>query len=61
MAECCVCLHDVLAKDLLLVYPCGHRCMCDACAAMLEARPLEKRLCPKCRAPLRHTMRVFDS
>jgi ankyrin repeat protein len=58
--ECCVCLTDLPAQELLLVYPCGHRCVCEGCAAALHAQPPAARRCPKCRQPLQHTLRVFE-
>jgi hypothetical protein len=60
MRECCICFLDVLQDDLLLLSPCGHRCVCAECAAVLTARPPASRLCPKCRVPVLCATRVFD-
>jgi hypothetical protein len=60
LKECCVCLFDMPAADLLLIFPCGHRCICGACVAMLEAQPPAARRCPKCREPLLKAVRVFE-
>lgn len=40
--ECCVCL---TATELLLLAPCGHRCICAACRAPVQT-------CPLCRTPI---------
>jgi hypothetical protein len=60
MKECCVCLEDVAADDMWLVSPCGHRCVCEVCAAALMAMPRSSRKCPKCRAGVKRVMRVFE-
>eukprot|EP00656_Telonema_subtile_P005333 TRINITY_DN12423_c0_g2_i1.p1 TRINITY_DN12423_c0_g2~~TRINITY_DN12423_c0_g2_i1.p1 ORF type:complete len:479 (+),score=107.70 TRINITY_DN12423_c0_g2_i1:155-1591(+) len=44
---CVVCLDR--RKDVFLV-PCGHVCVCEPCASMLQASA--DRLCPLCRVPL---------
>ena len=41
--ECCVCMDAGIAAAL---HPCGHVCLCVACAHRLNPR-----LCPLCRAP----------
>jgi hypothetical protein len=56
-----VCLEDVPAAALLLIFPCGHRCICaDECNAALQAQPPGARACPKCRAPVLGVSRVFE-
>jgi hypothetical protein len=61
MKECCVCLEDVLADELRLISPCGHRCICAECGAALLARlPAARRVCPICSAPVGVVVRVFD-
>lgn len=60
MRECCVCLDDVPASDLLLLLPCAHRCVCAPCADMLALRPPPDRRCPKCRNPFTGVTRVFE-
>jgi hypothetical protein len=58
MSECCVCLSDMPAAQLLVVVPCGHRCLCPHCWEQLE--PPTARRCPICNAPAVMAMRVFD-
>jgi hypothetical protein len=61
MKECCVCFLDVPLDDMLLLYPCSHRCVCEACAAALQAiEAPAARLCPKCRKAVLGASRVFD-
>jgi hypothetical protein len=60
LKECCVCLYDVAVEELWLLLPCGHRCVCEPCAAQLMQPPPEARKCPKCRTQLSSTMRVFE-
>jgi hypothetical protein len=60
MKECCVCLDDILADELRLISPCGHRCICAECGAALLARPPARRLCPICSAPVGVVVRVYD-
>jgi hypothetical protein len=58
LRECCVCMADVAAADLLLLWPCAHRCVCEACANMLLATPQPR--CPKCREDVSRASRVFE-
>jgi hypothetical protein len=58
--ECCVCLDDVPAADLHLLFPCGHRCVCEACAAAVMAAEAAARRCPKCRAAVMGAARVYE-
>ena len=58
--ECCVCLGDTLRGDLLLLIPCAHRCVCQACADALLAAAPERRRCPKCRGLITLALRVFE-
>jgi hypothetical protein len=60
MKECCICLLDAAVDDLLIIMPCAHRCVCEACAARVMLRPAASRLCPKCREPVVGASRVFD-
>jgi hypothetical protein len=53
--ECVVCLEEHRTTAMV---PCGHRCVCDACAASCFAAG-QSRLCPMCRAPVVSTMRVY--
>jgi hypothetical protein len=61
LKECCVCFEDVLVADVLALFPCGHRCVCEACAGLLQARPVATRNCPVCSKPVAGAMRVFDT
>jgi ankyrin repeat protein len=58
--ECCVCMEEMDADALLLLFPCGHRCICAACVATLQAAPPAARRCPKCRVPVQGVSRVFE-
>ena len=58
--ECCVCLDDVALGCMHVLFPCGHRCMCQACAEALMAADAAARRCPKCRAAVLGSARVFD-
>ena len=52
--ECCaVCIS---AARTHVCVPCGHRCLCGACAELLS---VSKR-CPMCRAELIMIMRVHE-
>jgi hypothetical protein len=60
LLECCVCFADVTLEELLLLYPCGHRCVCQACAdALVAIAPPAERLCPSCRKDVLGATRVF--
>ena len=50
----------VLRDDLLLLLPCAHRCVCQACACVLLAETPDKRRCPKCREHMERASRVFE-
>jgi hypothetical protein len=55
-----VCFEDVTLEELLLLYPCGHRCVCQACADALNAiAPPAERLCPSCRKDVLGATRVY--
>ena len=58
--ECCVCLDDVPSQQLLLLWPCAHRCVCARCAEALQALPPPDRRCPKCRNPFTAASRVYE-
>jgi hypothetical protein len=58
--ECCVCFDPVATTELRALFPCGHRCVCEACAELLCARPPERRACPLCSEPVVGAMRVYD-
>jgi hypothetical protein len=61
MKECCVCFLDLLLDDLFLLWPCAHRCVCEACAdALMALPPPAERLCPMCRKPVVGASRVYD-
>jgi hypothetical protein len=53
----CVVCFDA-PKDHIIV-PCGHQCVCEACAEQLTKT--RTPLCPVCREPIRETMKVFCS
>ena len=59
MKECCVCLLDMPAADQMVLAPCGHRCMCEACwRTHLLPREPAARLCPFCNAPVATAIRL---
>jgi hypothetical protein len=53
-------MDDVPADALLIIFPCGHRCICAACNATLQAQLPAARVCPKCRVPVLGVSRVFE-
>jgi len=53
--ECCICLKAEEVGKLLALVPCGHRCVCDKCSALVVGRT-----CPVCRTEARQAIRVFD-
>jgi E3 ubiquitin-protein ligase MUL1 len=52
--QCVVCFDA--PKDHAIV-PCGHVCVCEACAEQLTKT--RTPTCPVCREPIRETMKVF--
>ena len=53
-ALCVVCMD---APKQHIIIPCGHQCVCEACAQQLtQATP---PTCPVCRSLIRETMRVY--
>lgn len=44
-SECCICLRPT--EKLYICIPCGHTCLCEACAQDIEGSP-----CPLCRTPV---------
>jgi hypothetical protein len=52
--QCVVCFDA--PKDHIIV-PCGHQCVCGACAEQLTKT--RTPLCPVCREPIQQTMKVF--
>jgi hypothetical protein len=53
----CVVCFDA-PKDHIIV-PCGHQCVCGACAQQLTKT--RTPMCPVCREPIQQTMKVFCS
>jgi hypothetical protein len=53
-ACCCICLDAV---PTILVMPCRHLCLCQACSTQLAA-PAQ---CPQCREPIAERIAVFVS
>ena len=52
--HCSMCFERVGARTLLVLVPCGHRCVCAGCSGSLE------QPCPICRENVREVMRVYD-
>jgi hypothetical protein len=57
LAECCICFLRLPVAELRLLAPCGHRCVCGACAGALLAA---SRGCPICGVTVVYATRVFD-
>ena len=53
--ECCICLKAEELGKLLVLVPCGHRCVCADCSALVVGHT-----CPVCRTEARQAIRVFD-
>jgi hypothetical protein len=62
LARCRACFAELALEQLRMLWPCGHRCVCAACAAALLALPADTaaRTCPRCSAPVSGAARVFD-
>jgi hypothetical protein len=54
--ECCICLKAEELGKLLALVPCGHRCVCSDCSALVVGRTT----CPVCPTEARQAIRVFD-
>ena len=54
--QCVVCFDA--PKDHIIV-PCGHMCVCEACAEQLTQT--RTPMCPVCRGPILQTVKVFCS
>jgi hypothetical protein len=54
--QCVVCFD---APKEYAIVPCGHQCVCGACAEQLTKT--RTPLCPVCREPIIQTMKVFCS
>ena len=53
-ALCVVCMD---APKHCVMVPCGHQCVCEACAKQLTQAT--SPTCPMCRADVRETIRVY--
>jgi hypothetical protein len=53
--ECCICLKAEEVGKLLALVPCGYRCVCADCSALVVGH-----ICPVCRTEARKAIRVFD-
>mmetsp|Transcript_41645 Transcript_41645/g.97447 ORF Transcript_41645/g.97447 Transcript_41645/m.97447 type:complete len:451 (-) Transcript_41645:157-1509(-) len=56
---CVICLDK---PKTYMIVPCGHKCLCEACAESLERRRDQggERACPLCRASMQRTFKVFE-
>ena len=55
-----MCLLDMPAAARVVLVPCGHRSMCEACwREQLLPREPSARLCPVCCAPAAAAVRLF--
>jgi hypothetical protein len=60
--QCCVCLTATDISKMATYAPCGHVVACEECFRKLRRRDVEAErdtLCPKCRALVTSTLRVF--
>ena len=58
---CSVCLDEMPLSALMLIVPCGHRCVCASCAASIAGLAMvAARRCPICRGQLTLAIRVHD-
>jgi hypothetical protein len=58
-AEEAMCAVSFDAPKEYIIVPCGHQCVCGACAEQLTKT--RTPMCPVCRGPIRETMKVFCS
>ena len=56
-AEETVCVLCLDAPKDHIITPCGHQCVCGACAEMLKR--VKSPTCPICREPIAATFKVF--
>ncbi|CEM15547.1 unnamed protein product [Vitrella brassicaformis CCMP3155] len=54
--ECDICM---ASKKSIVLIPCRHFCLCGGCAAALMRRPVDQRLCPRCRQAITATRHVY--
>ena len=52
--ECVICLERPKSH---VIIPCGHRCCCEICSAMLLS---QRKRCPMCQGPCESILRVWD-
>lgn len=52
--ECSICME---APPVMVLIPCGHRCVCETCASAVRAAPSPR--CPLCRAVVSGDQRVY--
>lgn len=55
--SCVICLDQ---RPVMLVVPCGHRCLCEADGKKIMRESKGERICPICRGPIQKLQRVFD-
>lgn len=51
VSDCCICLEE---KSEMVMVPCGHLCLCNACSSAFK-----EQKCPMCRSVI--TMRINKS
>jgi hypothetical protein len=56
--ECCICLKVEELGNLLALVPCGHRCACSDCSALVVRHTCP--VTPVCRTEARQAIRIFD-
>ena len=60
VVECGVCMENPSTHAFV---PCGHKCICEACAKFimpeLSATISQRKTCPLCRTPTTMIMKIF--
>ena len=54
VGECVVCMDG---ENTHIFFPCGHKCVCEGCAAMIMGDSAE---CPTCRGKASQTLRIYS-
>lgn len=52
--DCVICL---LNPPIMVLYPCGHKCLCKQCSEVL---PLREKLCPLCRKQFHDIIQLYE-
>lgn len=52
---CCVCMAN---QKNTVIYPCGHRALCNACAKDVKSRASKR--CPLCRTQIKDIITIYS-